>query len=71
MKAKIVKPVIYTAMDEDDNEYPILNYPESGLFTGEIVEGEVITEEKQVQYTDGSYAKGYQVFKYFKIRKNT
>ena len=69
---KIVKKSFYIAEDEDGNTYSLKNWnipdPVDEIIQSDV-KGELITEEKQDRYTDGSYARSYQEIIYFKIIK--
>ena len=69
---KIVKRSYTVAVDDDGNTYDLLDYGES-TFDEEIiyenVEVEISTYEEQDKYDDGSYARSYTEYKYFKPNK--
>ena len=67
----IIKISHLVAIDENGETYKLLDFPDS-TYEEEIiysdVEGDITTEEQQDKYEDGSYARSYTEYKYFKIK---
>ena len=72
MKAKILKKEYYVARTTDGKEYPVdINNSiiNEAFIDHEVIDGDIITDEVQDRYDDGSFSRSYTVIEKF-VPKN-
>ena len=68
MKAKIIEKKYYVAKLKDgreisvDESNPLIK---KAIESGEFIEGNIIKEEVQIKYTDGTYSRSYSIVEEF------